>query len=146
MPDFNRLHPEVLFFQKNKNKLSLLKYEPKTIKSKDNDSPIIEHKFNFNMPIIMPNSSNKEKADLNIDKNKDIDIKKSGGYNLGIDTGNIGEIKVDIGGPNIEIQNPSYNINIESKNLPNKSLDDNQENKKIFSNDSKNINMDLNGV
>ena len=146
LPDFNRLHPEVLFFQKNKNKLSLLKYEPKTTKSKDNDSPIIEHKFNFNMPIIIPNNNNKEKADLNIDKNKDIDIKKSGGYNLGIDTGNIGEIKVDIGGPNIEIQNPSYNINIESKNLPNKSLDDNQENKKIFSNDSKNINMDLNGM
>ena len=32
MPDFNRHHPEVLFYQKNKNKLNLVKYEP----SRDN--------------------------------------------------------------------------------------------------------------
>ena len=136
LPDFNRFHPEVLFFQKNKQKLSLLKYEPKTNKSKDNDFPIIEHKFNFNMPYSIPNKSNKEKADINdINININEDMKYSGGYNLGINTGNIGEVNVDIGKPTLEIPNPS-------DNNPNIFLDYNQGDKK-FTNDT---NINLNGI
>ena len=138
LPDFNRSHPEVLFFQKNKNKLSLLKYEPKASKSKDNDFPNIEHKYNFNMPFIKPNSSNKENSDIkdiNIDKdnaiNNDESMKKSGEYNIGNDTNN-----------NEEIIKPSNNINDESNNLPNRSIDDSQEDIKKCTNE----NIDSNGM
>ena len=126
LPDFNRYHPEVLFFQRNKDKLSLLIYEPKTSKSKTNDWPIIEHKFNFNMP----NISKAEKADINIDGN----INKNEGYNLGINTGKNGEKNDDIDKPTINIQNPSYNMNNKSENHSHKDSDDNQDNKKLFIN------------
>ena len=137
LPDFNRSHPEVLFFQKNKNKLSLLKYEPKASKSKDNDSPYIEHKYNFNMPIIKSNSSNKENSgikDINIDKdsdNNDKRINNSRENNIGNDTNNNGETK-----------KPYNNINDESNNLPNRSRDDSQEKEKKFTNE----NIDSNGM
>ena len=126
LPDFNRYHPEVLFFQRNKDKLSLLIYEPKTSKSKTNDWPIIEHKFNFNMP----NISKAEKADINIDGN----INKNEGYILGINIGKNEEINVDIEKPTINIQNPSYNIHNKSENHSHKDSDDNQDNKKLFIN------------
>ena len=49
LPDFNRYHPEVIFYQKEKEKISLIKYEPnKGIKNIP--KPIIDHKYNFNMP------------------------------------------------------------------------------------------------
>ena len=34
LPDFNRHHPEVLFFQKSKNRFEVVKYQPKTEKPK----------------------------------------------------------------------------------------------------------------
>ena len=142
LPDFNRFHPEVLFFQKNKNKLSLLIYEPKPSKSKANDFPNIEHKFNFNMPKLPNNNNFTEKVDINIDKN----IKNNWDINLGANTGNNREINIDIGKPTLDIQKPSFNINNESKNkfdihLPNKHSDEDEE--KIFTNGPNNINIDV---
>ena len=49
LPDFNRYHPEVIFYQKEKEKLSLIKYEPNK-EIKNIPKPIIDHKYNFNMP------------------------------------------------------------------------------------------------
>ena len=60
LPDFNRHHPELLFFQKNKNKLSVVKYEPNQVnKLRSIPKPMINNKYNFNMPSL---SINKDEA------------------------------------------------------------------------------------
>ena len=67
LPDFNRHHPEVIFFQKNKNKISIVKYEPNNEKKlragrKNNR----DFKYNFSMPSFsLPTTEN-------INCNKDI--------------------------------------------------------------------------
>ena len=70
LPDFNRHHPEVIFFQKNKNKLSLVKYEPSKDKNlRSGKKNILDFKYNFNMPSIslptQENNSHKENINLN---------------------------------------------------------------------------------
>ena len=50
LPDFNRHHPEVLFYQKKKAKLSLVKYEPYKNILKNNQGNHYDNKLNFNMP------------------------------------------------------------------------------------------------
>ena len=89
LPDFNRNHPEVIFYQKNKRKVNIVKYRPDS-KSK---SPInintYSQKFNFKMPTIsIPNIGN----DNIINNNEEIDIK--------------------IEKPKIDTKNLSRNINI----------------------------------
>ena len=72
LPDFNRHHPEIIFFQKNKNKLSLVKYEPKKgkkgneeeeerdgeIKLRNKKRILKNFKYNFNMPLAKDNIEN----------------------------------------------------------------------------------------
>ena len=72
LPDFNRNHPEVIFYQKNKKKLNIVKYKHDS----KNKSPInintCTQKFNFKMPTIsIPNIGN----DNIINNNEEIDIK-----------------------------------------------------------------------
>ena len=90
-PDFNRNHPEVIFYQKNKRKINIVKYKPES----KNKSPINIHtysqKFNFKMPTIsIPNFGN----DNIINNNEEINNK--------------------IDKPKIDTKNLSRNININS--------------------------------
>ena len=71
LPDFNRYHPEVIFYQKNKNKLSFVNYEPKN-NNKLKTAPRKDYKFNFNMPLINSKEENKENIE-NIDNLENIE-------------------------------------------------------------------------
>ncbi len=68
LPDFNRHHPEVIFFQKNKNKLSLVKYEPNNDNLlRQGKKKTLDRNYNFNMPSFSfptseENKNNIEKA------------------------------------------------------------------------------------
>ena len=87
-PDFNKYHPEVIFYQKNKNKIRLVKYESLIEDKNDqqkkiNDLPPakINH-INFNQPKAEENVNNPDinnnnevnniKIDLNIKDNNNI--------------------------------------------------------------------------
>ena len=73
LPDFNRHHPEVLFFQKNKAKLSLVKYEPEKKKLLKN-TPInhYDYKHNFNMPLDLLNGVKSENIKITEEKKPEI--------------------------------------------------------------------------
>ena len=88
LPDFNRNHPEIIFYQKNKKKVNIVKYRPES----KNKAPInintYSQKFNFIIPKSIPNIGN----DNIINNNEEIDIK--------------------IEKPKIDTKNLSRNINI----------------------------------
>ena len=71
LPDFNRHHPEIIFYQKKKNKLTLVKYEPNYDQKllRNTHKPLQDFKYNFNMPSInLPtteNLINKENININ---------------------------------------------------------------------------------
>ena len=122
LPDFNRNHPEVIFYQKNKNKVSLIKYKPNTeIKIKPKPKTL-KYDFNFNMPSIanrIPTSENKynKEEEKNNDKNNNI-------------------VNED--------QNININININGNNYPN--LDDENKNEKkegLIKEEDKQININI---
>ena len=51
LPDFNKQHPEVVFYVKNKNKLEPINYEPKfNSQLKSLKPPMLDSKYDFNMP------------------------------------------------------------------------------------------------
>ena len=89
IPDFNRHHPEIIFYQKNKKKINVVKYEPnhqnhnqKMINNNNINSNIDYKKnYNLNMPSIsvlkkeINNNNNEEKYNLNINEQK-IEIKE----------------------------------------------------------------------
>ena len=53
LPDFNKQHPEVVFFVKNKNKIESIDYEPKLNSPlKALKPPTSDFKYDFNMPTI----------------------------------------------------------------------------------------------
>ena len=53
LPDFNKQHPEVVFFVKNKNKIEPINYEPKlNSQLKSLKPPEIDNKYDFNMPSV----------------------------------------------------------------------------------------------
>ena len=79
LPDFNRNHPEVLFYQKNKNKLNLVNYEASHIRNNICQKKLYDNKYNFNMPSINFNLESKKleikepsfpEINLNLDSNK----------------------------------------------------------------------------
>ena len=121
LPDFNRHHPQALFYQKNKKKLSLVKYEPnrENRKPKPKPKPIID--LNFNMPILSIPKMDKIVEDHN--ENTNINDKKE---------------KIDIGLelPNLELNNKIQqrtkkidiniqdNLNIEEEQKKNEELKD----------------------
>ena len=90
IPDFNRHHPEIIFYQKNKKKLNFVKYEPehhdqnqKYINNNNNINIKVnkDYKYNLNMPSIslhkkeINNNNNEENNNLNIMEQK-IEIKE----------------------------------------------------------------------
>ena len=53
LPDFNKQHPEVVFFVKNKNKIEAIDYEPKLNSHlKSLKPPTSDFKYDFNMPTV----------------------------------------------------------------------------------------------
>ena len=92
LPDFNRNHPEVIFYQKNKRKVNIVKYKPESKKKSPININTYSQKFNFNIPIIsIPNNG----TDNIINNNEEIDTK--------------------IDKPNLNTKNLSRNININNE-------------------------------
>ena len=113
LPDFNKQHPEVVFYVKNKNKLEPINYEPKfNSQQKSLQPPMPDHKYDFNMPnVAIPDPI----SDFNLD-----------GQNIQT---------------NIDQQNQFYsNIKLNDKPPSNKenNLDDNINNINISAIDNKN--------
>ena len=53
LPDFNKQHPEVVFFVKKNNKIEAIDYEPKmNSQLKSLKAPISDFKYDFNMPTV----------------------------------------------------------------------------------------------
>ena len=63
LPDFNRQHPEVIFYVKNKSKVEKVNYKPNTNSNRKNilrgaKRTLMDSKYDFNMPsITIPNPS-----------------------------------------------------------------------------------------
>ena len=105
LPDFNRHQPEVIFFQKNKNKLNLVKYHSnKENKFQNPHKPLIEYKYNLNMPsIFSPNHENKENK-----YNKENANLKINAINLDIKEPSYPELNINSDINNKIIQNPQF--------------------------------------
>ena len=57
LPDFNKQHPEVIFYVKNKSKVEKVNYKPNTNPNKKNllrgaRHPLLDSKYDFNMPAV----------------------------------------------------------------------------------------------
>ena len=72
-PDFNKHYPEIVFFQKNKNKIKLVKYEPIS-KLNDSPPPKINRNHKFDQPDPDNNNDNMNEVKINIINNLDKDI------------------------------------------------------------------------
>ena len=66
LPDFNKQHPEVVFFVKKNNKMEAIDYEPKmNSQLKSLKPPMGDFKYDFNMPIVaIPDPVNEFNLDL----------------------------------------------------------------------------------
>ena len=147
LPNFNRYHPEVIFYQKSKNKLSILKYEPthdKLRKAYKRDS---DSKYNFNMPSmsILKNENkidnNKENIDINIEPQINInepEFPEIPEYN----NGNIIDINPPFQPPIINANNPDKEMNINISNIVGVT---NMGNDNFINQDKININNDNQG-
>ena len=122
LPNFNRYHPEVIFYQKSKNKLSILKYEPKHDKLRKAHKRDSDSKYNFNMPSmsILKNENkidnNKENIDINIEPQINInepEFPEIPEYN----NGNIIDINPPFQPPIINANNPDKEMNINISNI-----------------------------
>ena len=128
-PDFNKYHPEVIFYQKSKNKIRLVKYESLTEQKKINDLPAakINHII-FDQPKVDQKMDNEEimKNDDNINKDSNFNLNnikdninkfetENQHQGTGVVSGNVGkqsdvildekeEKKITI--PNVEEPNP----------------------------------------
>ena len=75
LPDFNKRHPEVVFYVKNKSKIEKVFYKPNLDLNKKNilrgaKKSLIHSKFDFNMPsIIIPIVSSDINENVNINEN-----------------------------------------------------------------------------
>ena len=128
LPDFNRHHPEVIFYQKKKNKLFLVKYEPNYEPKilRNTHRPLLDYKYNFNMPSInLPttkNIINKENNNINnIEESKSEEKKLSlNGNNSNLDIKDGVDNNILFNSPEIIANKPdnkiSINISIEDKN------------------------------
>ena len=131
LPDFNRYHPEVIFFQKNKNKLSSVKYEP----SKKNEPKISKQLkyYNFNQP----SDKDIERQNSSLINNKDninIPEKKSDKEGEPLETDDIMNINKNKNEQNTSVQNPDLMINIE---VPKSNIEQKIDNQKEFINQEK---------
>ena len=130
LPDFNRYHPEVIFFQKNKNKLSSVKYEL----SKRNEPKISKQLkyYNFNQP----SDKDIEGQNSPLINNKDninIPEKKSDKEGESLEIDDILNINKNINEQNT-FQNPNLIINID---VPKSTIEQKIDNQKEFLNQEK---------
>ena len=115
LPDFNKQHPEVVFFVKNKNKIEAIDYEPKKNNSqlKSLKAPGLDCKYDFNMPIAsLPEShldNNFEQKNLKMNINDPSFQDNNFNFN---EQNDIKELKDKIGG---DLQNDNKEIQIEPK-------------------------------
>lgn len=123
LTDFNRFHPEVLFYQKNKNKLNLVKYESFNGNNVSNlyNKSFHDNKFNLDMPILslLKNNDNK---DIKNEDNKNNEI-----VNIKINEPSFVDIKLDINDnikqspqfkpPEVNAYNPDVKISLNMPNL-----------------------------
>ena len=125
LPDFNRHHPEVLFYQKSKNRLSLVKYEPShesQLRAKLRQKRTFD--YNFNMPLIsIPKNEHiiEDNIDYNKDMNKEENNKNDNQENVSIkkdDDIKIGNLdfNVDKIGYDDHLKENDANINIGAGN------------------------------
>ena len=70
LPDFNKQHPEVVFYVKNKSKIEKVNYKPNSEREnilRSRKRPLFDSKYDFNMPsITIPDNLNEN---LNINNN-----------------------------------------------------------------------------
>ena len=142
LPDFNRHHPEVIFFQKNKNKLSLVKYEPSKDKNlRSGKKNILDCKYNFNMPSIsLPTTENIISHKENINLNNNIKGENLIGQSINNNDANINDIEKNLfvkpdqdtikNKDNIEQNDVANNVfkvdvNVNNESQKNPNLDDN---------------------
>ena len=123
LTDFNRFHPEVLFYQKNKNKLNLVKYESFNGNNVSNvyNKSFHDNKFNLDMPILslLKNNNNK---DIKNEDNKNNEI-----VNMKINEPSFVDINLDINDnikqsqqfkpPEVNAYNPDVKISLNMPNL-----------------------------
>ena len=143
LPDFNRFHPEVLFYQKTKNKLSLVKYE--SFRG-DNISNIYnksyhDYKYDLNMPrlTLLKNEKKMKNDEENIndednDNNENnevinMKIKEPSFIDINYDNYNVKNIKQNpkFKPPEINANNPDVKISLNIPTL-------NEESKKDINN------------
>ena len=122
LPDFNRFHPEVLFYQKNKNKLSLVKYESFNGNNVSNiyNKSFHDNKFNLDMPIL--SSLKNDNKDIKNEDNNNNEIE-----NMKINEPSFVDINLDINDnikqspqfkpPEVNAYNPDVKISLNMPNL-----------------------------
>ena len=86
LPDFNKQHPEVVFFVKKNNKIEAIDYEPKMNPPlKSLKPPMADFKYDFNMPIVaIPDQT----EDLNFDQQNPVNTEKQNIFNTSIKINN----------------------------------------------------------
>ena len=131
LPDFNRHHPEVIFYQKNKKKLNIIRYEPShEIKLRNARKPLHDYKFNFNMPSISIlnnkniNNIKNEEINIEIDKPK-LEINSNLLNNIDID--NKYKQSSNFGGAQANLDNEDNKINEKNQNSINDESKKNQD-------------------
>ena len=120
LPNFNRYHPEVIFYQKDKNKLSILKYEPTHDKLRKAHKRASDSKYNFNMPS-MSILKNENKIDNNKDDNNKENISINIEPQININEPEFPEIPEFKNGNIIDI-NPPFQPPIINANSPDKEM------------------------
>ena len=81
LPDFNKQHPEVVFYVKNKSKVEKVNYKPnKNNSNKENilrgpKRPLFDSKYDFNMPTIVIPDTYPDNLNDNLNINKNIKLK-----------------------------------------------------------------------
>ena len=116
LPDFNKQHPEVVFFVKNKNKIEAIDYEPKlNAQIRPLKYQTSDHKYDFNMPTVaIPDPI----IDYNFDQQN---------------------IQINSDQPNII--NSNIKMNIHDPSFQDNNFKDQIENKEIKNNDNNNIEL-----
>ena len=86
LPDFNKQHPEVVFFVKKNNKIEAIDYEPKmNPQLKSLKPPMTDFKYDFNMPMVaIPDQA----TDFNFDQQNQVNTEKQNIFNTSIKINN----------------------------------------------------------
>ena len=167
LPDFNKQHPEVVFFLKKNNRMEAIDYEPK-LNSQLNQlkAPISDYKYDFNMPTVtipeqftnlssqnkintyQPNNFNSTiKMDINRPPFKDFNYKNQIiNHNIEdnfLDNNNKMELQTNFKEPEIEPTKEDIKLSLEINKSLIKSKD-----KLLFKNNDDNlkINTNLNNI